>query len=1126
MENTLEQKQAIGRRGSDLFVSASAGSGKTYVMISRIIALILEGECEVNEILALTFTRAAANEMKEKLRRAITQKQVGATAEERAYLTRQLRLLPLTTVGTIHSFCSALLKSYFFEAGVDPTFEMLAEEETEGLKQEAIEGVIEGEYERGDADFMLVSAAFSGNRKDDKLIETVKAIAEFAESERDGEAFYNQCLSAHSEEAFFRVEQALKTRLTATLNELYETTQPLCDEGSAKGYNKKQVEYLKTIAEILRQCQAEKDFYACANQFSGAKLTRKPSGNKKVEDPAEEEWCSSFDSAVAKFKAKQVEFLKITTKERATRANELAEKTVKVLVRLAKAYQEEYARKKEREGKLDFSDLERKTLALLQNESVREAVKKRYRYVFVDEYQDVNGVQEAIFNLLTDENLFLVGDVKQSIYAFRGCNPELFNRKIQSAQNTPKHIALKRNFRSAKGVLDGVNQVFNRIMTEETVGQNYKEEALEFGEGYPDGEGIVAFCDYGKAEKGALPTGVYSVKRASAQTVWNESEEVTALCNLVENLVGKQEIAVDEKGTTRKITYGDIAILYRGKSAAAGVAEGLKRRDIPITMEKREIPLTASPEVNLLLSALRLATGSREDIPFVNVLLSPMGNMDESELRAVRKYQKRMEKEASSFYHAAELFVNCGDSLPLWEGGIQAKLKKSFTLIEELTQKAEFLSASELMEELCVTYSLRAHAYAKPMGKRRVNMMNRLIAEGFGSDGVGMFANAFLHRVDMAGEKLAYGEMESGNTVKMMTMHASKGLEFPVVILCGLHGSLSNKDVSGLVFLDRELGILPCGFDDATHQKFETLHRILFRGAFRKNRAKEEMRLLYVAMTRAKNRLYLMRNSESEPEERAVTEISNYMQWLWKENFPTFTAESVEGERVAPERRSILLSGGEDFATAIENARAFIYPYPKAVAFPEKETVTGILARSKTGEKVTKELAKSKERESRLLGNAETRKERGIRIHAFMEKCDLAKTEESAVLAEMRAFVERGELIEEDLASAPAISRILSSPVMEEVRKGQIFREREFTMLHTVDGEDGAVVQGVIDLLSVAEDGIIIVDYKNSTLADEELVATYKQQLDLYAEAAFRFYGIKIKKKVIINLTNESVLTV
>ena len=160
------------------------------------------------------------------------------------------------------------------------------------------------------------------------------------------------------------------------------------------------------------------------------------------------------------------------------------------------------------------------------------------------------------------------------------------------------------------------------------------------------------------------------------------------------------------------------------------------------------------------------------------------------------------------------------------------------------------------------------------------------------------------------------------------------------------------------------------------------------------------------------------------------------------------------------------------------------------------------------------------------MGTAETRKERGIRIHAFMEKCDLSKTAESAVLAEMRLFVERGELIEEDLSSAPAISRILSSSVMEEVRKGEIFREREFTMLYPVEGQENAVVQGVIDLLSVTEDGIIIVDYKNSTLADEELITTYQQQLDLYAEAAYRFYGIKIKKKVIINLTNESVLTV
>ncbi|MBR2617653.1 MAG: PD-(D/E)XK nuclease family protein, partial [Clostridia bacterium] len=676
----------------------------------------------------------------------------------------------------------------------------------------------------------------------------------------------------------------------------------------------------------------------------------------------------------------------------------------------------------------------------------------------------------------------------------------------------------------ASGVLDGVNSLFRRIMTLDSVGQDYSLEELSFGGGYPEQEGDVCFLDYEKEGKEKLPLGVYSVKTAHDWAHYQENAESVAVCDLVEGLVGKEEIAVNAQEKC-KITYGDIAILYRSKSVALSVSEGLKRRDIPLSVEKK-IPLTSSAEVSLLISALRLATGSREDIPFVNVLLSPLGKMQESELKEVRAYQKRATQTQNSFYHAAELFASRTGKLSLWEKEIQSKLQKTFALMAELSKKAEFIPANELMEELCVTHSLRAHAYAKPMGKRRVNMINRLIAEAVGTDGSGMFTGAFLHRIDTAGEELAYAETDSGDTVKMMTMHASKGLEFPVVILCGLHAKFNNQDETGVVLLDRELGMLPYAFDGENRTKSETLHRILFREAYRKNRAKEEMRLLYVAMTRAKNALYLARcKKEKEATEKETTEAANFMDWIGKEEYSLMLLEGG-GERFAKERKEVLLSGGEEFAPYIENARAFRYPYPKAVEFPEKETVTGILARSKTGEALTRDLAKSKERESRLLGTAESRRERGVRIHAFMEKCDLTQTEESAVLAEMRAFVERGELIEEDLASAPAISRILSSPVMEEVRKGQIFREREFTMLYPVEGQESAVVQGVIDLLSLAEDGIIIVDYKNSTLSDEEIVATYKQQLDLYAEAAFRFYGIKIKKKVIINLTNESVLTV
>ncbi len=1121
--NTPEQEKAIHFRGGNLYVSASAGSGKTYVMISRMISHILKKECEVNEILALTYTRAAATEMKEKLRKAITERFASASKEDREFLSRQLRLLPLTTVGTIHSFCSALLKSYFFEAGVDPNFELLPEEEAKAMQAEALESIVERAYEKGEKDFLTVAAAFSSNRKDNALMETVQDVCLFAEAEKDAEEFFNACLNAHSEKNFLWVEEQLLSRLQTTLKEFAQAFTELYAEGVTSGYNENHAQFAKGLAEKLTEISKLTDVYALAQAFVALSGGKKPSVNKKM-SAQELGWANRITAQRDAVEAKKKEYAKITTRADAEKANALAQTAVEVLIRLCKEYQAEYARLKAREGKMDFGDLERKTLALLQNSVIAQAVKARYRYVFVDEYQDVNGVQEAIFNLLTENNLFLVGDVKQSIYAFRGCNPELFNRKIAEGEKTGGHVRLSKNFRSASAVLSGVNQLFNRIMTPQTVGQDYALENLAFGEGYPKEEGAVAFCDYEKAEKKEVAPVVYSVKKDYEANRGKGNAEGEAVYRLISSLIG-EEIALDDKGNTRKITYGDIAILYRKKGVAYAVAEELKRRDIPVSVEK-EIPLTSSAEVSLLLSALRLATGSREDIPFVNLLLSPLGNMQESELKEVRAYQKRAIKTQTSFYCAAELFASRTGEVSLWEKEIQAKLQKAFALIEELTQKAEFISASELMEELCVTYSLRAHAYAKPMGKRRVNMMNRLIAEAAGTEGAGMFANAFLTRLDSVGKDLSYGETESGNAVKMMTMHASKGLEFPVVILCGLQRPFSSKDETGAVLLDRDMGVLPYAFNAETRTKTTTLHRILFREAYRKNRAKEEMRLLYVAMTRAKNRLYITRAADSvKEEEKDVIASSNFLSWMKANEYPTQPLPVGE-ERCEYNRRPILLSGGEDFAAAIETARAFTYPYLKAVAFPEKETVTGILARGKTGERVAQELAKTKERESYLLGTAESRKQRGIRIHAFMEKCDLTSAEESAVLASMRLFVERGELMEEDLASAPAISRILSSPVMEEVRKGQIFREREFTMLHSVDGEDSAVVQGVIDLISVAEDGIIIVDYKNSSLSDEELATTYKQQLDLYAEAAVRFYGIKIKKKVIINLTNESVITV
>jgi len=667
--NTPEQEKAINFRGGNLYVSASAGSGKTYVMISRIISHILRGECEVNQILALTFTRAAAAEMKEKLRKAITEKIVGASADERAYLTRQLRLLPLTTVGTIHSFCTSLLKSYFFEAGVDPNFELLPEEESVAMKNEALSNVIELAYEKGETDFLSVATAFSSNRRDDALMETIFSVCGFAEAEKDGEAFFEKCMGAYTEQGFLEVETALFARLTSAEERLNNTVTALIKEGIAQGYNEKQIAYLNALLSFLSENQKQTDFYARVNALCAFVTGTKPSAKRNAES-GEIEWSARFSALVKSFKDCQKTYQKITTRALAEKANGLAQKTVGVIVGLCKEYQEEYARLKAREGKLDYSDLERKTLAILQNPAICQAVKSRYRYVFVDEYQDVNGVQEEIFSLLTENNLFLVGDVKQSIYAFRGCNPELFNQKIKEGEALGGHVRLTKNFRSASGVIEGVNSLFRRIMTLETVGQDYTLEELSFGGGYPEKEGDVCFLDYEKEGKETLPLGVYSVKTAHEWTHYQESAESVAVCDLVEALVGKEEITVNAQ-EKRKITYGDIAILYRSKSVSLSVAEGLKRRDIPLSVEKK-IPLTSSAEVSLLLSALRLATGSREDIPFVNVLLSPLGGMEESELKEIRLYQKKSEVADASFYHAALLSATREGAVTLFEGEIQA----------------------------------------------------------------------------------------------------------------------------------------------------------------------------------------------------------------------------------------------------------------------------------------------------------------------------------------------------------------------------------------------------------------------------------------------------------------------
>lgn len=1294
-ELTSSQKEAIYYRGGDVAVSASAGSGKTFVMIERILALIEERRAEVPDILAITFTRAAAEEMREKLRKALG-KRLARGGEDAAYFARQLKLLPLATVCTVDAFCKGLLQSYFYAADVDPAFTVLSESETAQLKAEAMDEVFTDAYEREDAAFLALVSRFSVSRKDDALRELLQKLIVFREAERDGEAFFRMAEEAFSPEGEQKTERELLARLRETLLSVSAGYRKAHETAKARGYSEKATEALKIWADETLQMAEIPDLYALSRVLSSYEKRGKLVAKRGEAGEEERAFYRSTEVISARLKSAVALACAVPEKEEEEKRAALALSTLQDLLRFARAYCEAYEKRKKRAGALDFADLERKTLHLLQNETYRKEISEKFAYIFVDEYQDVNGLQEEIVSLLSRNNLFLVGDVKQSIYGFRGCNPDLFLSRIERFdRGEGKHISLKENFRSAEGVLAGANAIFSRTMTKSTSGIDYeKTDRLIFGGTVPDEGGGAWFFPYGgKQEKPAAPFAVYSVKKsAESDDTVQEKEEAAAIADLILSLADREEIFDPETGGMRKIGFGDIAILTRKKAGIAAYAlESLKRRGIPVVAENKR-PVLSSPEVKLYVAVLSLLKNPKDDAAFAAVLLSAIGKMTEAELMDVRAFaaengafsggkmavaagtEKTARAEAETNIGAAdsaERSQNAGtatgakdsqnagtpaevqsvinvaateaaeasktgavktenavgeagsskagggfsaqeaapslrdcakayalrerEGLSVFERKTADKLQTVFALLDEWKIKAAFLSARELLTEISDRFGLVASFSGRTQGKTRVMRVRRFLKEASAADGTPLTALEFLQKITESGSEITLSENGAAGSVRMMSMHASKGLEFPVVILAGLKSGFNRLDLRSPVLFDREFGIAPLSFDDENMLKSESLLRLLIKDAYKKRAVKEELCIFYVAATRAKNRTYFMVDESlaEELSDEAVLSASSQQKFLSRGMLPFSAIENREAEDV-PAREIAFTENGEVSAVKSEIRRALSFAYPEeaAVRAPVKRSVTEItkeaglsavglgggnvefyhkrdiktdtanaaelkndiktdeiswqaflsasanadensLSALRSREDILGEMEEESAYEKGEEAAGDEKRKKGIRLHTFLQGCDLSVRDEAGVRAEMERLIEAGILQPGDEDSAPAMAKILDSPLYRSLQNYRIYREKEFIMAlplggdlasEVKPGEDAFVVQGIVDFLALGENDAVLIDYKYSFRKKEDVKRTYAPQISLYARAIESFYGIKIKTKGIINLTDGTLI--
>lgn len=1092
MNYTPEQQAAIQERGK-VIVSASAGSGKTFVMINRLVSLVLSG-VSVKNVLVLTFTNKAAAQMRDKLRRALIGKIKESEGRTRDRLKAELDALPLADIGTIHGFCARLVRTRFYLTDADPAFRIISADDAEGraLSARALEEVFEEAYEKGSEEFSELLAVYFRKKKDARLREVVVGLYRNvrtlgAESERV-ESFEEILNRVGEEDLFGEACRTVMEDFAARARTVLKKAEPLraCFAGK-----KSALTVLENAAFYANRIATATDLFGLAAEAQTPPVIGRMPPMTRAE--GEELIALKELSVCAKtIKALYNELAGISPKEVERARAENARRLSRALKKLSLRYGEEYARLKKEAGVLDYDDLESYALLVLQNGDARTELREKYHYLFVDEYQDVNPVQEAILSAVSGENVFLVGDSKQAIYGFRGSSSAHFEEKekIFGAEENGHTLRLSSNFRSAPEVLEAVNRVFEPLIE--------KYVPMKSGGAYPDGSGAVRLHYLEEEEEEEEARGVYSVLGREGREERDPLSEGVA--KLVESELGKRWYdveAVDEKtgakGAYREIRYGDIAVLARNNVGdMERIVYALSRRGIPFVTSSK-INICDTFEVQLVLDWLSYLDNGAQDVPYVSALLSAVGGFTEAELTKIRLRFP----SPNTFCGAAEEYsAKMADPLSM-------KLKAFSRKVSALRAAAQAITAAELINRL-LAMGLEAQIAAKEGGMSRLSRVRRLIAEA-GEDGL----HEFLARLGAGGNRIEYAENGGDGAVQVLTMHASKGLEYPVVILASQDALFHGAEKDELSYTKRFLAALR-SFDLENKLVYETLVRRAAGILQKREELKQQKNLLYVAMTRARCRLHIL----VKRGERALSpEFANRFSDLYDLSaYACGYEEPVRTETL--ERVFVPVTGEYDISDAVGG---FVYPY--ATDYPVKSSATALL-------NVHPPVAVEEDERSEYAGEGYSTEE-GIAYHAFLERVRFGKS-----AAEELARMEReGALSEEQIRALDVgkLQKILSMSALSSLEGKRVWREKtflvrlpasEFYGARGADGGDETVFQGAIDLLAETDDGYLIVDYKLSGRSVEGIRTHYAPQISLYKKAVSRILGVDENRvrAVILNI--------
>ncbi len=1177
MNWTPEQREAIEYSGENILLAAAAGSGKTAVLVQRLIELIEKEKVSVNELLVLTFTDAAAGEMREKIKKAIT-KALRENPEDE-HMQKQRLLIHSASISTVHAFCMNTLKSNIHLTDLPVDFSLVSDLENKIMLSEALDEVLERFYRNIDRDpsFANLVIGYGGIKNDSILRETVLSLHNFSRSMAYPAKWLNEAVRPYRETAkndelsgewwtsqLREMVEKSKDEILGLYGQIQDEVQRSLDgKHSFRPFIEDELEKLKRVFDHI-----DSSDYTSVKKALGT-MSFDPLRGGSRSDP---------DLVAAQKKIRHLREVAMNVFNDLCLCFELREEAVidrikktypvvKTLKNIVLMLDRRYTRKKREKSLLDFNDLEHEALKLLVTKSgeatpVAEKLREKYKAILVDEYQDTNNIQDLIFRTVSRENsnIFMVGDLKQSIYKFRNAVPKLFSEKYElygKAENHGHLIRLFKNFRSRQGVVDTVNGIFRCIMSPEVGDINYtQEEYLVQGAKYPDVTDKKAFdtefhliCSAGIDNDSTKST----VQKKNARY---ELEARVAADRIKKIIESRMKIYDKELDALRPVEYRDIVILMRKTKGVAPIFEQVfEESGIPVYSEVGHKYL-GSLEIQTVLAFLQVIDNPRQDIPLIAVLRSPMWGFTPTELAAMRS-----ESKYGCFFDVVENAAKKGNQ----------KAKDFITELFSLRKNSEYMGVDSLIYKICYDFGYMAYVGSLDHGTERQANLRVLLeraTEFEHTNMSGLFS--FMNYIDtmIGAEKdmtpaKAFGEGE--NVVKIMSIHKSKGLEFPIVILVNTANEFNLKDSQKAIVWDEKGGIgLEC-VDLEKRIRYASLSRTLVGLTLKKDMISEEMRLLYVALTRAREKLIITSvvkasekkwkklawNSEDQIPSGLARRLHTYKEWLLsafmlhpkgeilrelaevsdsivkKDDDYGLEITYYESADKVPVTAAVAKMAEDkteneaEILTQVKERLGFVYEGKEAGELPVKLSVSEV-KRMQAEDSAFVPIIEPLKTEEMAELNAVKGAEKGTVVHFVMQMINPAEIQSTADVEAVVKCLEEEQIISPIQTAAVDYERIaefLLSPLGQRM-KNAARRETEFSFYteETADEifgngmKDKILLQGTIDCFFVEDDGkVVLLDYKTdrakTAAAAKKLAEKYKVQMKYYMRALSRILG-------------------